>query len=129
MRRRSRGGDFGAHSPKVDLYYKPIPAEARAFQLLGADALNQSICPEANAAREIGACFAAASYVVCYEPGVATADDDIDAIHGDLALAASRISLETMGRIGLGEGCGCAALRKSRPPGYADYAQGKAPAP
>jgi 5'-methylthioadenosine phosphorylase len=99
-------------------------AEARAFQLLGADALNQSICPEANAAREIGACFASASYVVCYEPGVAAADDDIDAIHGDLAMAASRISLETMAQATLSDECGCARLRVARPPGYAAYAQG-----
>jgi 5'-methylthioadenosine phosphorylase len=99
-------------------------AEARAFQLLGADAINQSICPEANAAREIGACFASASYVVCYEPGVAAADDDLDAIHGDLALAASRISLETMARATLSDECGCARLRVARPPGYATFAHG-----
>jgi 5'-methylthioadenosine phosphorylase len=99
-------------------------AEARAFQLLGADAINQSICPEANAAREIGACFASASYVVCYEPGVATADEEIDAIHGDLAVAASRISLQTMARAELSDACGCARLRVARPPGYAAFAQG-----
>lgn len=99
-------------------------AEARAFQLLGADAINQSICPEASAAREIGACFASASYVVCYEPGVAEADDDIDEVHGALALAASRISLETMARAELSDGCGCARLRVARPPGYAAFAQG-----
>ena len=99
-------------------------AESRAFQLLGADAINQSICPEASSAREIGACFASASYVVCYEPGVAAADDDLDAIHGELALAASRISLEAMAGMALEEACGCAALRVERPPGYARFAQG-----
>ena len=101
-------------------------AEARAFQLLGADAINQSICPEANAAREIGACFASASYVVCYEPGIAAPDDDLDAIHGDLASVASRISLQTMAGALLTEDCGCAALRVERPRDYAIFAQGGA---
>ena len=98
-------------------------AEARAFQLLGADAINQSICPEANAVREIGACFASASYVVCYEPGIAAAEDGIDAIHGDLAMATSRISLEAMASLALDDSCGCAALRVERPRGYAQFAQ------
>jgi 5'-methylthioadenosine phosphorylase len=99
-------------------------AEARAFQLLGADAVNQSICPEAGSAREIGACFASASYVVCYEPGIASTDDDIDAIHGDLAMPASRISLQAMIEAPLGDDCGCARLRVERPADYATVAQG-----
>jgi 5'-methylthioadenosine phosphorylase len=99
-------------------------AESRAFQLLGADAMNQSICPEAGSAREIGACFASASYVVCYEPGIATADDDLDAIHGDLALPASRISLQAMIAASLSDECGCARLRVERPSDYATVAQG-----
>ena len=99
-------------------------AESRAFQLLGADAINQSICPEASSAREIGACFASASYVVCYEPGIATADDDIDAIHRDLAMPASRISLQAMVEASLTDDCGCARLRVERPSDYATVAQG-----
>jgi 5'-methylthioadenosine phosphorylase len=98
-------------------------AESRAFQLLGADAINQSICPEANSAREIGACFASASYVVCYEPGIASSDDDIDAIHRDLAVPASRISLQAMIDASLTDECGCARLRVERPSDYATVAQ------
>jgi 5'-methylthioadenosine phosphorylase len=97
------------------------PAEARAFQLLGSDAVNQSIGPEANAMREIGACFISASYVVSFEENVVTGTwEGLDAIHADLAKPASRISLLTIARATLSNDCGCASHRVTRP---ADYAQ------
>jgi 5'-methylthioadenosine phosphorylase len=103
-------------------------AEARAFQLLGADAVNQSIGPEASAVREIGACFAAASYVVCWEDGiVADVEFDIDAIHRDLAAPACRISLHALARVEESPSCGCAALRIERPASYAAFAPGPDP--
>jgi 5'-methylthioadenosine phosphorylase len=100
-------------------------AEARAFQTLGADAVNQSIGPEASAAREIGACFSSASYVVCWEDGiVADLRFDIDPIHSDLAAAACRISLRALARTDLAAACGCATLRIERARSYADFAPG-----
>lgn len=100
-------------------------AEARAFQMLGGDVVNQSIGPEASAMREIGACFASSSYVVCWEDGVVDAPGEaIDPIHHDLARASVRISLLTMARVDPGEACGCAALRIERAPEYADFAPG-----
>lgn len=101
-------------------------AEARAFQMMGADAVNQSIGPEASAIREIGACFAATSYVVCWEDGIVTdLEFDIDPIHRDLAAAACRISLQALARVELTESCGCSALRVERAASYAAFAPGK----
>jgi 5'-methylthioadenosine phosphorylase len=98
-------------------------AEARAYRMLGADAVNQSIGPEASAAREIGACFISASYVVCWEDGiVADLDFDIDPIHRDLAVAACRISLHALARTDIAGPCRCAALRIERVKSYADFA-------
>ncbi len=95
-------------------------AEARAYQVLGADAINQSIGPEATGAREIGACFASASYVVSYEDGVIDGEwEGLDAIHQDLAEVASRITLQTIARTELTDDCGCQALRATRPSRYA----------
>jgi 5'-methylthioadenosine phosphorylase len=99
-------------------------AEARAYQLLGADAINQSIGAEATAMREIGVCFASASYVVSYESGVVGgAWEGLDSIHEDLAEPASRISLRTIARADLTEECGCSRHRAPRPPDYAVAAQ------
>jgi len=101
-------------------------AEARAFQMMGADAVNQSIGPEASAVREIGACFASASYVVCWEDGiVADLKSDIDAIHRDLTAAACRISLHALAMIELAHECGCAAMRIERSASYAAFAPGR----
>lgn len=101
-------------------------AEAHAFQMMGADAVNQSIGPEASAIREIGACFAAASYVVCWEDGIVSDPRfDIDPIHRDLAAAACRISLHAMARVELTESCGCSALRVERAASYAAFAPDK----
>jgi 5'-methylthioadenosine phosphorylase len=100
-------------------------AEARAYQMLGADAINQSIGPEATAAREIGACFVSASYVVCYEDGIVAASADaIDPIHFDLARISTRISLLALAQTELTDACGCAALRIERPQSYAAFAPG-----
>lgn len=98
-------------------------AEARAYQMLGADAINQSIGPEASAAREIGACFVSASYVVCYEDGIVlNAGGPIDAIHGDLAKVSTQISLLAVAQAELTDQCGCAALHIERPESYAAFA-------
>ena len=98
-------------------------AEARAYQMLGADAINQSIGPEASAAREIGACFVSASYVVCYEDGIVIAPSaPIDPIHTDLAKVSTRISLLAIARAELSAECGCAALHIERPESYAAFA-------
>ena len=102
------------------------PAEARAFRLLGGDAVNQSIGPEASAMREIGACFISASYIVSFEESIVAGSwDGLDTIHADLAETASRISLLTIARATLSDDCGCAAHRVSRPPDYARKAKGK----
>lgn len=100
-------------------------AEARAYQMLGGDAINQSIGPEASAMREIGACFASASYVVCWEDGVVDGPAiDIDPIHHTLRHVSTRISLLAMARAELTDACGCAALRIVRAPEYASFAPG-----
>jgi 5'-methylthioadenosine phosphorylase len=95
-------------------------AEARAYQLLGADIINQSIGAEANGAREVGACFISASYVVSYESGVVPdAGNELDAIHHELALASGRISLRTLARADLSAPCACEGYRTQRPSSYA----------
>jgi purine nucleoside phosphorylase len=100
-------------------------AEGRAFERLGAHAVNQSIGPEATAMREIGACFVSASYIVVRHVDVAPPRDDLDKVHSDLAVVASRISLRAVARAQLEARCGCADLRKERPDGYAINAQGE----
>ena len=88
-------------------------AEAQAFRQLGGDVVNQSIGPEASAAREIGACFISASYVVCFEDGIAEETGDgaaIDALHEDLAKVSTRISLHALARATADQTCGCGAL-------------------
>ena len=102
------------------------PAEGRAFEVLGAHAKNQSIGPEATAMREIGACYASAGYIVRNHIDVrgTRSDANLDRLHRELALAASRISLRTMAGVPLSDECGCAALRTPRPADYAVNAQG-----
>lgn len=102
------------------------PAEGRAYEILGAHALNQSIGAEATAMREIGACYASASYIVRNHIDVdsSRSDRNLDRLHSELALAASRISLRAIAGTTLSDECGCAALRAARPPGYAINAQG-----
>ena len=89
-------------------------AEAQAYRMLGGDVVNQSIGPEASAMREIGACFISASYVVCFEDGVAEETNDavnIGSIHADLAKISTRISLVTLARAAVDQTCGCGNLR------------------
>ena len=100
-------------------------AEAAAYQLLGGDAVNQSIGPEASAAREIGACFISAAFVVRYQEGILEGiEDEVDQIHKDLAHVASRISLLALVTTPLTSECGCEALHITRPADYAINAQG-----
>jgi 5'-methylthioadenosine phosphorylase len=100
-------------------------AEARAYQMMGGDAVNQSIGPEASAIREIGACFASSSYVVCWEDGIVeTEGESIDPIHHALAKAATRVSLLALASTELTAACGCAALRIERAPEYATFVPG-----
>ena len=100
------------------------PAESRALQLLGADVVNQSIAPEATHAREIGACFISASYVVNYVDGIIPEEwGELDTIHHDLGLVAARISLRAIARVELTEMCGCHTYRTARPQGYVEAAQ------
>jgi 5'-methylthioadenosine phosphorylase len=101
-------------------------AEARAYQMLGGDVINQSIGPEASAVREIGACFVSASYIVCYEDGIVGGSwEPVDAIHADLNVVAPRISLRAMARLSLDAPCGCAARRIDRPADYLKAARGR----
>jgi 5'-methylthioadenosine phosphorylase len=94
-------------------------AEARAYQMLGGDVINQSIGPEASAMREIGACFASTSYIVCYEDGIVSGTwEPVDAIHADLKVIAPRISLRVMAQLDPAADCGCAVLRVERPGDY-----------
>jgi 5'-methylthioadenosine phosphorylase len=100
------------------------PAEAHALQSLGADAVNQSIAPEAANAREIGACFISASYVTNYVDGIVPEQwGALDTIHEELGAIAARISLRTIARAELTDDCGCGAFRKARPAAYRVNAQ------
>lgn len=100
------------------------PAEARALQLLGADAVSQSIAVEATNAREIGACFASASYVTDYVDGVISGEwGDLDAIHSEMGKAAVQISLRAIARAPLTDECGCREYRTVRPNRYSTAAQ------
>ncbi len=100
------------------------PAEARALQLLGADAVSQSIAAEATNAREIGACFVSASYVTNYVDGIIVGErDNLDAIHSEMGTAAVRISLRAIARAPLTDECGCHAYRTVRPHRYTTVAQ------
>jgi 5'-methylthioadenosine phosphorylase len=103
------------------------PAEARALQLLGADAANQSMAPEAANAREIGACFASGSYVVNYVDGIIPEEwGALDRIHDELGAVAARISLRAVARADLTDTCGCGNYRTSRPSKYRTAAQSEA---
>jgi 5'-methylthioadenosine phosphorylase len=101
------------------------PAEARALQLLGADAVSQSASVEATNAREIGACFVSASYVTDYVDGIVPGEwGDLDAIHEEVGATAARISLRTVAQATLTDNCGCHTYRQARPARYAEAAQG-----
>jgi len=103
------------------------PTEARALQLLGADAVNQSIAPEAANAREIGACFISGSYAVNYVDGIIPEEwGALDKIHDELGAMAARISLRAVARTNLSDACGCSTYRKPRPSKYRVTAQSEA---
>ena len=124
----SRGRVYGLASRLVMAHtWGPrfeTPAEARALQLLGADAVNQSIAPEATNAREIGACFVSSSYVTDYVDGIIPEEwGDLDGIHDAFGPAAVRISLRAAAVIDLGAQCGCSEWRMVRPGKYAVAAQ------
>lgn len=100
------------------------PAEARALQLLGADIASQSIAPEATGAREIGACFISATYVVNYVDGVLPDEwGDLDGIHEEMSTVAPRISLRAIARAPLTDDCDCRIYRAVRPSKYSIIAQ------
>jgi 5'-methylthioadenosine phosphorylase len=100
------------------------PTEARAFQLLGADFVSQSMCPEATHAREIGACFIGGSYVVNYVDGIVPRQwGELDKIHDEFMYIAPRISLLAIARFELTDRCGCAGFRAVRPDKYSVVGQ------
>lgn len=87
-------------------------AEAHAYKVMGADAMNHSTGAEASLAREIGACYVAASFIVRWQDGIMDrTPEDSTALHEKLRHPASRISLRTMMRATLGQECGCHKLR------------------
>ena len=93
-------------------------AEARAYQMLGADFINHSIAPEATAAREIGACFVNSTHIVAAFSDYFVAPDDsfrFDDVHGDLVGIASRIGLRAIARATASDDCGCRRLRNPWP--------------
>jgi 5'-methylthioadenosine phosphorylase len=100
------------------------PTEARALQLLGADFVSQSMSPEATNAREIGACFISASYVVNYVDGIIPDEwGELDKIHEELDDVAPRVSLRAIGRVEVSQACGCSSFRMERPSRYSTSAQ------
>jgi hypothetical protein len=69
-------------------------------------------------AREIGACYASSSYVVNWVNGIREQTWELDGIHDELKLPASRLVLRAMKRLTLDEDCGCTKYRKPRPQHY-----------
>ena len=105
------------------------PAEARALQHLGCDAVNQSMAAEATVTREIGACFISASYVTNYVDGVLPEQwGALDSVHEDFGEIAARISLRTIALAEDSDECGCSAFRTARPRRYRVSAQSAGPA-
>jgi 5'-methylthioadenosine phosphorylase len=96
------------------------PAEARWLQRSDCDAVGQSAGPEVFLAREIGACYASSSYVVNWVDGIREQTWDLDGIHEELKLPASRLVLRAMKRLALDDRCGCMTYRKPRPKRYAE---------
>ena len=97
------------------------PSEARALALLGADLVNNSIAADATLSREIGACFASATYVTNFVDGVVPGQwGDMEASHARLGRIAPRISLRSLARLTLETDCGCSDYRTARPHSYSD---------
>lgn len=112
-------GLVGAHSwgPRFE-----TDAEARALAILGGDVINQSMAQEATIAREIGACFVSATYVVTYVAGhgyaVPSEWGDLDTIHEELAETAATISLRAIAEADPETDCDCQRLLAERPARY-----------
>jgi 5'-methylthioadenosine phosphorylase len=97
-------------------------AESRAYRLLGADILNQSITQEATMARELGACFASLSYVVTFladYQGQVPSEWGVDQVHHELARLALLVVLQSLANVSLTDECGCRTYRTERPAQYA----------
>lgn len=101
-------------------------AEANAYRVMGADAMNHSTGAEASLAREIGACYVAASFIVRWQDGILDAPPaDSSELHASLRHSASRISLRTMIRTSLTQSCGCHKLRTLTAVEDVHFAQGE----
>jgi len=94
------------------------PAEARWLQQSGCDLVGQSAGPEVFLAREIGACYASSSYVVNWVDGIHEQTWELDGIHEELKLPASRLVLRAIKQVALDDACGCTRYRKPRPHHY-----------
>jgi len=94
------------------------PAEARWLQRSDCDIVGQSAGPEVFLAREIGACYASSSYVVNWVDGIREQTWDLDGIHEELRLPASRVVLRAIKRLTADDACGCMKYRKPRPRQY-----------
>lgn len=98
------------------------PAEARLLQRCDCDVVGQSAGPEVFLAREIGACYASSSYVVNWVDGIREQTWELDGIHEELKLPASRLVLRAIKRVTLDDACGCMRHRKARPRHYHETA-------
>ncbi|ADG07166.1 MTAP family purine nucleoside phosphorylase [Kyrpidia tusciae] len=89
-------------------------AEVRALQMMGADVIGQSMCPEVYLAREIGACYARVDLVVNYAEGVVRdwRHEELRDLFFQEARAVGRILLDALRETPLDEDCGCRDLRK-----------------
>ena len=80
-------------------------AEAGAYRILGGDAINQSIGPEASAAREIGACFVSAAFVVRYQDGassgILTCYDDCQFVQGATTIGGKLVGCSVTQRLSI----------------------------
>ena len=94
------------------------PAEARWLQRSDCDVVGQSAGPEVFLAREIGACYASSSYVVNWVDGIREQTWDLDGIHEELKLPASRLVLRAIKHVSNDDACGCMKYRKARPRRY-----------
>ena len=89
-------------------------AEVSHLRQLGADMVAQSMVPEVNFSREIGACYAAALLISNYGEGVVQdwEHKELKAIYHDLAVSMSRTLLRVASSI-TPVSCGCGDLRKA----------------
>ncbi|MHB0975934.1 MAG: MTAP family purine nucleoside phosphorylase [Candidatus Aquicultorales bacterium] len=90
------------------------PAEVRAYKMLGADIIGQSLCPEVYLAREIGACYASMQLVVNYAEGVVPewSHEEFAAIFYGESATVGKILLEALQTLPEKKSCSCLELRK-----------------